>query len=156
MAIFTLPFFFLLWEIDEIFYGGYRKVNVDDVVWIVSSPRTGSTNLIDALLKDERDFVSPSHVEAIVPFICVNRVIDLLMYVFGLLGVDLKDWLTGLAKSRMSMNDDAIDHHPMELFGFVLGEGEGGEKREKKGEKKEKKKKKREKKRKKEMRKKRK
>jgi hypothetical protein len=27
--------------VDEVFFSGYRDVNTDDVIWILSTPRTG-------------------------------------------------------------------------------------------------------------------
>ena len=123
LSVVMLPVMFTLWTIDEIFYGAYRKMNVDDVIWIVSSPRTGSTTLVDALLKNDRDFISPSHVEAVFPFICVNRLIDGVIYFFGLFGVDLVAALEKLVKRGTNINDDVVDHHPMELLGFVRETG---------------------------------
>ena len=130
LAILFFPVFTTLWMIDEIFYGGYRDTNIEDVVWIVSSPRTGSTNLVDTLLEDERDFLSPWHIEAVIPFICVLRVIDGIIYFFNLFGVNIIEVLEKGVKKGTSINEDVLDHHPMELQGFVLGElkkGKGGE-----------------------------
>jgi hypothetical protein len=106
----------ILWSVDEVLYGGYRDVIVDDVVFIVSTQRTGSTNLTEAILFDDRDFFCPNGVELLFPFICVQRVLDLCVWIGSLFHFDVKESLNQLAARAEGVGDDLLDEHPMHLF----------------------------------------
>mmetsp|Transcript_27837 Transcript_27837/g.77870 ORF Transcript_27837/g.77870 Transcript_27837/m.77870 type:complete len:419 (-) Transcript_27837:174-1430(-) len=110
------PLWWGLWMVDELVYGAYRGADLRDTVWVVSTPRTGSTNTTEAILHNERDFVSPRMIETFMPFVCVNRVVDLFEWTGKRLGFDAVAVLTRLAMSASKVNEDAIDHHPMNLY----------------------------------------
>jgi len=91
-------------------------MNIDDTVWVLSAPRTGSTNLADALLADERDFVSPRLIEVIFPFICINRAFDALDCVLQRFGTSFERVISDTMASLNSVTPDALDHHSSGLF----------------------------------------
>jgi len=109
-------FWAVLWTIDEILYPGYRDVNVDDVVFIVSTQRTGSTNLTEALLFDERDFCCPNGLEVVFPFICLQKLMDLVVWIGSVFQCDVKNALNRYATRAEGISDDLLDEHPMHLF----------------------------------------
>ena len=103
--------------IDEIFYSGYKSINLDSMVWIVSTQRTGSSNLCEALSSfNSRDFVCPRMCETVFPFICVNRLFDFLEWFFAIIGRDFDADISVIMKKVSGVNEDSTDHHPMTFY----------------------------------------
>ena len=73
----TMPFSDLYMLIDDIIWGKeYRKVSLDNAVFLVGGFRTGSTSLHRALALDKERFVSPRFIEVAFPFLWLNYFFD--------------------------------------------------------------------------------
>ncbi len=59
--------------LDDLLYPEYRSIVLQDPVFILAPPRTGSTSLHRALTSDERRFFAPVTAELFFPFITVMR-----------------------------------------------------------------------------------
>jgi len=59
------------WYIDELVYSSYHKVNIEKPVFMITAPRSGSTQLYDYLADDTKNFVTPTAFEGMLPYIWV-------------------------------------------------------------------------------------
>jgi len=65
----------LFWFIDELIYPSYHKVKIDEPVFMISAPRTASTQVCHYLENDTENFITPIIAESIFPYIWVWRLI---------------------------------------------------------------------------------
>lgn len=69
------PVWTFLWYLDEIFYSGYKKLEIHPV-FIIGQPRSGTTFLHRTLAVDENNFVAIKHIEWRFPYIFVQRILS--------------------------------------------------------------------------------
>ena len=62
------------WYLDELLYSSYHKVNIKDPVFMITAPRTGSTQLCDYLQDDNKNFIAPTTAEMIFPYVWAWKV----------------------------------------------------------------------------------
>ena len=72
------------WFLDEIFYPSYHKCEIKDPLFLISAPRSGSTQLADYLENDEENFIAPMFIEAVFPYIWAWRMIAPILKKIGL------------------------------------------------------------------------
>lgn len=70
------PFWVLLWYLDELFFSGYRQIQVNPV-FIVGQPRCGTTLLHRTLAADSQSFFAIRHIEWRYPYILVQKLLKL-------------------------------------------------------------------------------
>ncbi|CAB9503630.1 expressed unknown protein [Seminavis robusta] len=100
-----------LWMLDEILYPDYRRVSLENSVFVVASVRCGSTSLHRALSLDKERFVSPRFIELFWPFICVQKFLDWLELRDERLGTTVIKNLE--AKFQAQLGPDVMARHPM-------------------------------------------
>ncbi|XP_065900382.1 uncharacterized protein [Dysidea avara] len=59
------------WYIDELLYPSYHKANIDEPVFMITAPRTGSTQLCHYLEDDVDNFLVPTIAEGLFPYIWI-------------------------------------------------------------------------------------
>ncbi len=74
----SVPFLSLFWWIDRLFFCDYRSINLDQVVFLIGQPRSGTTLLLRTLAEDDSKFVAVKHIEWRYPFLVVWRIFELL------------------------------------------------------------------------------
>ena len=75
--VITMPISDLYMLIDDIIWGKeYRKVSLEDSIFLVGGFRTGSTSLHRTLAMDEERFVSPRFIEVTFPFLWLHYFFD--------------------------------------------------------------------------------
>jgi len=62
------------WYIDELVYCAYHKVNIEEPVFMMTAPRTGSTQLSGYLQDDTENFIAPTAMETMFPYIWVWKI----------------------------------------------------------------------------------
>lgn len=70
------PALTLLWIIDDLIFSAYRFAQLNNPVFIVSQPRSGTTFLLRTLSQDSDTFFSLKHLEWRFPFIALWKLID--------------------------------------------------------------------------------
>ncbi|XP_065908536.1 uncharacterized protein [Dysidea avara] len=70
-SLVKIPFHGLCWYIDELVYSSYHKINIEKPVFMITAPRSGSTQLYDYLLDDTKNFIAPVAFEGMLPYIWV-------------------------------------------------------------------------------------
>ena len=105
----------LFWLLDEVLYGRkYRKVSLDDSVFLVGGFRTGTTSLHRAIALDEERFTSPRFIEIVFPFLTVQYFFDWLEK------RDKKNGTTKIKNIEKKLQDaigaDTMARHPMEWY----------------------------------------
>ncbi|MBA2675081.1 sulfotransferase [Ramlibacter sp.] len=71
-----LPVLVLMWAIDEIMWGAYRRTKVPPPVFVMSQPRSGTTFLLRTLSSDQQSFFVLKHLDWRFPFIGFWKFID--------------------------------------------------------------------------------
>ena len=72
------------WYLDEIFYPSYHKCEIKDPLFFVSGPRSGSTQMAHYLEDDNENFLAPTMIEAVFPYIWAWRTIAPILKMIGL------------------------------------------------------------------------
>ena len=72
------------WFIDEVLFSGYHKINIEDPVFYITGPRSGSTQLCEYLEDDKENFIIPMSGEGFFPFIWVWNFIVPILKLVGL------------------------------------------------------------------------
>ncbi|CAG8620059.1 11687_t:CDS:1 [Acaulospora morrowiae] len=72
----SAPFYTFLWYLDELLYPNYKKQKIEPV-FIIGSPRSGTTLLHRTLAQDEETFFAIRHFEWRYPFVIVQKLIKL-------------------------------------------------------------------------------
>uniref|UniRef100_A0A7S2KWU4 Uncharacterized protein n=1 Tax=Leptocylindrus danicus TaxID=163516 RepID=A0A7S2KWU4_9STRA len=103
------------WLLDEILYGRkYRKVSLDDSVFLVGGFRTGTTSLHRAIAMDEERFTSPRFIEVVFPFLTIQYLFDWIER------RDEKNGTTKIQNIEKKLQDvigaDTMARHPMEWY----------------------------------------
>lgn len=112
MMITFLPFWDIIWLLDEILYGKeYRKVSLEKSVFVVGGFRTGTTSLHRALAMDEERFTSPRFIEVIYPFLVVQKLFDWLEHRDKVNGTNTIRKIE--AKLQEIIGEDNMARHPM-------------------------------------------
>lgn len=94
------------WFLDELLYPAYHKVNMEEPVFFITGPRSGSSQLCKYLEKDEESFVIPTVVEGFAPYIWAWK---LVIPIFTRLGINMERYgelniLGTEAKKRHNFN----------------------------------------------------
>ena len=63
------------WFLDELLYHSYHNSDIKDPVLVISASRSGSTQLVNYLEDDERNFISPMKIEGQFPYIWVWKLV---------------------------------------------------------------------------------
>jgi hypothetical protein len=111
-----LPFFLFFGIVDEIFFYHYHNIPLLKPVFVASTPRTGSTNLTDAIAMDTRDFVSPTMGEVLLPYISLHYFVDLIEYLFRLFHLDFRKKLDEFLFFLFRLDKETLERHPMGFF----------------------------------------
>jgi len=72
------------WFLDELFYHSYHNTKIKDPVFILSSPRSGSTQLLNYLEDDKANFITCMLIEEMYPYIWVWKFIAPVLNALGL------------------------------------------------------------------------
>ncbi|EEF61213.1 sulfotransferase [Pedosphaera parvula Ellin514] len=115
--------------LDQLLFGRFRRQAVNNPVFIIAPPRSGTTLLQKLLSLDEQRFVHLKMYQTIFPAVCYQRLCSLLVWLDGrlgspchkLLGWCEKKWFGGwddLHKMRLNQpeEDDALF-----LYAFPIG-----------------------------------
>ena len=70
-SLIKVPIHGLCWYIDELLYPSYHKVNIEEPVFMITAPRSGSTQLCDYLQVDTENFIAPTALEGTFPYIWI-------------------------------------------------------------------------------------
>lgn len=98
------------WFLDEIFYPTYHKVSMEEPVFFITGPRSGSSQLCKYLENDKDNFVIPTVAEGFVPYIWAWKLSEkLFVPIFTRLGIKLEHFgelniLSAEAKKRHVFN----------------------------------------------------
>jgi hypothetical protein len=65
----------ILWLLDEWLYPKYRQVEIKAPIFIVSVPRAGITSFHRTIALDEDQLVTPTMLELVLLFLCVQKII---------------------------------------------------------------------------------
>ena len=104
-----------LWLLDELLYPSYRHVKLEEPVFILAPPRTGSTSLHRALLSDESRFFAPVTVELFFPFITLSKLCHAMHASPALLRL-LERGSAALSAAVCFEPGEVTLRHPMGLF----------------------------------------
>ena len=63
------------WFIDELAFPSYRKVNINKPVFMITAPRTGSTQLCQYMENDYDNFIAPTVGEGLFPYIWMWKIL---------------------------------------------------------------------------------
>ena len=72
------------WYLDEIFYPSYHKCEIKDPLFIVSPPRSGSTQLAGYLEDENENFIAPMLIEAAFPYMWAWEMIAPILKIIGI------------------------------------------------------------------------
>ena len=75
------------WFLDELLYPAYHEVNIEEPVFFITAPRSGSSQLCKYLEKDKQNFVVPTVIEGFAPYIWAWK---LVVPIFNRLGIKMK------------------------------------------------------------------
>ena len=66
-VVVKIPVNGVCWFVDELLYPAYHKADIKELVFFITAPRSGSTQLAQYLEDDKDNFISPTVGEAILP-----------------------------------------------------------------------------------------
>ena len=94
------------WFLDELLYPAYHKVDIEEAVFFITGPRSGSSQLCKYLETDKENFVIPTVAEGLAPYIWAWK---LVVPIFTLLGIKVQHFgklniLGAEAKKRHELN----------------------------------------------------
>ena len=105
-----MPINAMCWYLDELLFSGYHKVDIQEPIFFVTAPRSGSTQLTHYLEDDKENFITPTVVEALLPYIwywkLVNPVVTKLL---GKKGIDLSSYFGTEANKRHHLDLSKTD-----------------------------------------------
>jgi omega-hydroxy-beta-dihydromenaquinone-9 sulfotransferase len=67
--LFLQPAFGCLWFLDDVLFPGYRSVKIEKPVFIIGDARTGTTQYVQILARDSKNFCAPITLNATLPVI---------------------------------------------------------------------------------------
>jgi hypothetical protein len=120
--IVLLPCASFLWILDEVLFARYINVIIEKPVITISVPRAGTTSFHRTLALDEQ-FATPTMLDLVLPFVCLQKVIYAIRYSFPELTRKLETFLKWI--NRVTPEVEA--RHPISLFApdaddILLGE----------------------------------
>lgn len=68
-TFFLQPLFGCLWLLDDVLFPGYRSVKIEKPVFIIGDARTGTTQYVQILARDTKNFCAPITLNALLPLI---------------------------------------------------------------------------------------
>ena len=68
-VVVKIPVNGVCWFMDELLYPDYHKVDIKEPVYFITAPRSGSTQLCQYLEDDKENFIVPTVIEAMMPYI---------------------------------------------------------------------------------------
>ena len=77
----------VFWFLDELLYPAYHRVNIEEPVFFITGPRSGSSQLCKYLEKDRQSFVIPTVIEGFAPYIWAWK---LVVPIFTRLGIKME------------------------------------------------------------------
>ena len=78
-TLLKVPLTGICWFTDELLFPNYRKVTIKEPIFFITGTRTGSTQLAHYLEDDKTNFIAPTWLELLFPFIwCWKFIIPLL------------------------------------------------------------------------------
>ena len=128
-VVVKIPVNGVCWFMDELMYPDYHKVDIKDPVFFMTAPRSGSTQLCQYLEDDKENFIVPTVIEAIMPYIWFWK---LFIPTLARLGIKQKFEVLGSfgveAKKRHEFNlsktntwDGLVRMWHLNLFSWCLG-----------------------------------
>jgi len=72
------------WFLDEILYPSYHECEIKQPLFLISAPRSGSTQMAKYLEDDEENFIAPMIIEAMFPYIWAWKMIAPILKMVGL------------------------------------------------------------------------
>lgn len=75
---FRVPVEAFLWYLDELLFPSYKKTKIQDPVFVVGQPRSGTTKFLDVLCEDAESYCCLKLYEIRYPFLTVQYTIDFL------------------------------------------------------------------------------
>ena len=89
------------WYLDELLYSGYQKVEIQEPIFFITAPRSGSTQLTHYLEDDKENFISPTIVESLLPYIWYWKLINpIVTKLSGKKGFDVSGYFGTEANKR--------------------------------------------------------
>ena len=83
-SLIKIPIHGVCWYIDELIYSSYHKVKIKKPVFMVTAPRSGSSQLQNYLQDDTMNFIAPTLAEGIIPYIWVWKLFTSVLIKLGL------------------------------------------------------------------------
>eukprot|EP00808_Paulinella_micropora_P006162 g17627.t1 len=105
-----LPLSVLMWHLDDVLYS-WNKVKVENVLFLITGARAGSTQLVEYLETDSETFVAPSAIEETFPFVWLWK---LAPHTLG--RVYTKEQANDSAKGLIGKDSDALRRHRLDMF----------------------------------------
>ncbi|XP_065909040.1 uncharacterized protein [Dysidea avara] len=103
-SLIKVPVNGVCWYIDELVCSSYHKVNIEEPVFMITAPRSGSSQLCDYLEKDSNNFITPVLAEGMFPYVWVWKLFVPLLV------------KTGMQKKLQNYNlfgKEATKHHAL-------------------------------------------
>ena len=117
IKVFMILFDFLIkvpingvcWFLDELLYPDYHKVDIKEPVFLITAPRSGSTQLGHYLEDDTENFIIPTVAEGMIPYIWVWKLLFPMIIQCGLKQNQLEECIVPLGV-------EAKKHHEFSFF----------------------------------------
>ena len=74
--IVKVPINGVCWYLDELLYSSYRKVEIQEPIFFITAPRSGSTQLTHYLEDDKENFITPTITEALLPYVWYWKLVN--------------------------------------------------------------------------------
>ena len=99
--IVKVPINGVCWYLDELLYSGYHKVDIQEPIFFITAPRSGSTQLTHYLEDDKENFITPTIVEALLPYVWYWKLVNpIITKLLGKKGLDLSRYFGTEANKR--------------------------------------------------------
>ncbi|XP_065900383.1 uncharacterized protein [Dysidea avara] len=118
------------WYIDELLYPSYHKVNIDEPVFMITAPRTGSSQLCQYLEDDYENIIAPTVGEGLFPYIWMWKILvpviktlgkeHCLIRHFDVVGTEAKRQHNSSLFKSATFDDLARSWH-FEIYSWYLG-----------------------------------
>ena len=109
--IVILPLAAYLWTIDEVLFASYRTGHISKPVILLSVPRAGTTSFHRTLALDP-NLITPRTSEIVMPFICVNIILNYLQDRYP----SFLNRIENILKKLNGVTQAVEDRHPISLF----------------------------------------
>lgn len=108
-SLVKVPINGVCWYLDELLYPAYHKVEIKEPVFLITAPRSGSTQLGHYIEDDKENFIIPMVAEGMIPYIWVWK---LLIPVFIHLRLKQKKF----ENTIVPLGLEAKKHHEFNFF----------------------------------------